>query len=101
MPMPELTRTLSLVLGRTVIDKTGFSGLFDLAMTFLPDENTVSMPPPPPNVAAALESKTLTSILVASAGVNWCLKTRSVQAVPVRSLSSSITFERLFAGNDF
>ena len=58
VPMAEFARTLSLVTSRTVIDRTGFGGFFDVQMTFLPDESTPAMPPPPPDVAAALESKT-------------------------------------------
>ena len=58
IPISELARTLSLVMDRTVIDRTGFGGLFDVQMTFLPDDSTPAMPPPPPDVAAALESKT-------------------------------------------
>ena len=58
VPMAEFARTLSMVTGRTVIDRTGFGGLFDVQMTFLPDDSTPAMPPPPPDVAAALESKT-------------------------------------------
>ena len=58
VPMAEFARTLSMVTGRTVIDRTGFGGLFDLQMTFLPDDRTPAMPPPPPDVAAALESRT-------------------------------------------
>ena len=46
--MPELVRVLSLVLGRSVIDKTGFTGRFDLQLDFVPDESTPAMPPPPP-----------------------------------------------------
>jgi len=46
--MPELVRVLSLVLGRSVIDKTGFAGRFDLQLDFIPDESTPAMPPPPP-----------------------------------------------------
>ena len=38
--MPEFIRMLSMVLGRPVIDKTGFSGLFDVRLDFLPDEIT-------------------------------------------------------------
>jgi uncharacterized protein (TIGR03435 family) len=56
--MPELIRVLSMVLGRTVVDKTGFSGLFDVQLDFLPDETTAALRPPPPNAAAALEFKT-------------------------------------------
>ena len=32
-----------------MVDKTGFTGLFDLQLDFLPDETTPEMPPPPPN----------------------------------------------------
>jgi uncharacterized protein (TIGR03435 family) len=45
--MRELVRTLSTLLGRGVIDKTGFTGLFDLQLDFVPDETTPAMPPPP------------------------------------------------------
>jgi len=47
--MPELVRTLSILLGRSVIDRTGFRGLFDLQLDFVPDDTTPSIPPPPPN----------------------------------------------------
>ncbi len=47
--MPELARILSKALGRSVIDQTGFRGLFDLQLDFVPDDTTPSMPPPPPN----------------------------------------------------
>ena len=46
--MPELVRMLSMVLGRTVVDRTGFSGLFDMQLEFLPDPATPALPPPPP-----------------------------------------------------
>ena len=46
--MPELVRMLSLMLGRSVIDKTGFGGRFDLQLDFVADETTPAMPPPPP-----------------------------------------------------
>ena len=46
--MPELVRMLSLVLGRSVIDKTGFAARFDLQLDFITDESTPAMPPPPP-----------------------------------------------------
>jgi len=45
---PELVRTLSMLLGRSVIDKTGITGLFDLQLDFVPDDTTPAMPPPPP-----------------------------------------------------
>jgi uncharacterized protein (TIGR03435 family) len=48
--MPELVRLLSLMVGRSVIDKTGFAGRFDLQLDFVPDETTPALPPPPPGV---------------------------------------------------
>jgi uncharacterized protein (TIGR03435 family) len=47
--MPELVRMLSRVLGRSVIDRTQVTGLFDLQLDFLTDETTPNMPPPPPD----------------------------------------------------
>jgi uncharacterized protein (TIGR03435 family) len=56
--MPEFIRALSMMLGRTVVDRTGFTGLFDFQLDFLPDEITSALPPPPPGSAgAALDSK--------------------------------------------
>ena len=52
IPMPELVRMLSVVLGRTVVDRTGFTGLFDVRLDFLPDESTPNVPPPPPDAAS-------------------------------------------------
>jgi uncharacterized protein (TIGR03435 family) len=54
--MAEFVRMLSMVLGRTVVDKTGFTDLFDLRLNFMPDEITAGLPPPPPD--APNESKT-------------------------------------------
>jgi uncharacterized protein (TIGR03435 family) len=47
--MPELVRMLSMMLGRSVIDKTGFRELFDLQLDFVADDTTPAMPPPPPD----------------------------------------------------
>jgi uncharacterized protein (TIGR03435 family) len=55
--MAELARSLSLVMDRTVIDRTGFTGLSDIQLSFLPDESTAAMPPPPPGATSALEMK--------------------------------------------
>jgi uncharacterized protein (TIGR03435 family) len=51
--MSEFTRVLSNVLGRKVIDQTGFTGRFDVKVDFTPDEATGGMPRsmPPPGVA--------------------------------------------------
>ena len=46
--MPEFVRMISRVLGRSVIDRTGFLGRFDLQLDFVADETTPAMPPPPP-----------------------------------------------------
>jgi uncharacterized protein (TIGR03435 family) len=51
--MPELVRRLSLMLDRSVIDKTGFTGQFDLQLDFVPDDTTPAMPPPPPDSGIA------------------------------------------------
>jgi uncharacterized protein (TIGR03435 family) len=64
IPMPEFIRILSMVLGRTVVDKTGFTALFDVRLDFLPDEATAAMPPPPPDAAGASPDSS-PSILVA------------------------------------
>jgi uncharacterized protein (TIGR03435 family) len=47
--MPELVRALSMLLGRSVIDRTGVTQLFDLQLEFVPDDTTPAMPPPPPD----------------------------------------------------
>lgn len=49
IPMPELVRMLSVVLGRTVVDRNGLTGLFDVRVDFLPDDSTPHLPPPRPD----------------------------------------------------
>lgn len=44
--MPELVRVLSNVLARTVIDKTGFTGTFDVRLEFAPDDSLGGLPTP-------------------------------------------------------
>jgi uncharacterized protein (TIGR03435 family) len=46
--MSELVRMLSMMLGRSVLDKTGVTALFDVQVAFVPDDTTPGMPPPPP-----------------------------------------------------
>jgi len=48
VPMQELTRVLSMVLGRIVIDRTGYSKPFDVRLDFQADQTTSALPPPPP-----------------------------------------------------
>ena len=45
--MGELTRILTNLLGRTVIDKTGFTGVFDLQLAFALDDALAGLPQPP------------------------------------------------------
>jgi len=42
--MPEFTRMLSMVLGRPVLDRTGFTGTFDVRLDFAPDEAAAGLP---------------------------------------------------------
>jgi len=53
VPVAEFVRVLSRVLGRTVTDQTGFSGVFDVKLDFLPDDRTPGLPPPPPGAIPA------------------------------------------------
>ena len=46
--MADLVTILSNVLGRTVVDKTGFQGRFDVHLEFTPDEALGGLPTPPP-----------------------------------------------------
>jgi len=45
--MAELTRILSYLMGRTVIDKTGFTDIFDLHLEFALDDAIDGLPHPP------------------------------------------------------
>jgi len=58
VPMAEFVRALSGVLGRTVTDQTGFSGVFDVDLEFRRDDTTAfdtraGLAPPPPGVIPA------------------------------------------------
>lgn len=51
LDMPALAGQLSQILGRTVIDKTGLTGKYDLKLTWTPDQPPQGLPPgdaPPP-----------------------------------------------------
>ncbi len=50
-PMAEFVRTLAMVMGHPVIDHTGFTGEFDIYLTFTPDESLEGLPPGPPGVS--------------------------------------------------
>jgi bla regulator protein BlaR1 len=47
--MTDLIRTLSNVLGRTVVDKTGFTTTFDFYLQFTADESLAGLPAAPPS----------------------------------------------------
>lgn len=51
----ELIRVLSNILGRIVVDKTGFTGMFDVHLEFTPDVSLAGVPPLPPGSAAPEE----------------------------------------------
>ena len=58
VPMTEFVRALSGLLGRTVSDQTGFSGVFDVDLEFRRDDTTAfdtraGLAPPPPGVIPA------------------------------------------------
>ena len=63
--MADLVRQLSLVLGRTVIDQTGFTERFDVQLDFQPDDTTPALPPPPPGTTGAPPDSGSPSILTA------------------------------------
>jgi uncharacterized protein (TIGR03435 family) len=46
--MSEFVRMLSLLMGRIVLDETGYRALFDVRLDFMPDDSTPAVPPPPP-----------------------------------------------------
>jgi len=62
IPMTEFIRVLSMVLGRSVIDRTGFTELFDARLDFVPDEITEAMPAPPPNAGDSNFPSILTAL---------------------------------------
>lgn len=73
VPMAELIRTLAMVLGRPVLDKTEFTTELEVRLDFTPDETTAGLPgaggpgdpggPPPstdpsrPSISAALQEQ--------------------------------------------
>ncbi len=69
IPMAEFIRVLAGVMGRPVLDRTGFSGEFDVNVAFTPDDSTLGLmgpaspgtPPPTnpdqPNIFGALDQQ--------------------------------------------
>ncbi len=67
--MPEFTRILSMVLGRTVIDQSGVTHPFDVKLDFAPDAGTAGLPlpmgptgPVPPSSSDAVNPPIFTAI---------------------------------------
>jgi uncharacterized protein (TIGR03435 family) len=68
-PMAEFVRMLAMLMGRPVIDQTGFSGELDVRLSFTPDESVQGIPgtgpgamseatdPNKPNIFAALQEQ--------------------------------------------
>ena len=77
--MTELTKTLSLVLGRPVIDKSGFTGTFDVQLDFTPDLATAGLPgrPPAADPTGATTSADFTNPTILSAVQKLGLKLES------------------------
>ncbi len=42
--MADLTKTLAMIMGRPVVDKTAYAGTFDLKLEFTPDETVAGLP---------------------------------------------------------
>ncbi len=57
--MADLAKAFSLLTGRTVVDKTGITGVFPVQLTFVPDESMLQIPGPAGdvgNLAAATDA---------------------------------------------
>lgn len=69
----DIAPMLSRVLGRKVIDKTGFTGKYDITLKYTPDENQLAMmaPPgmPPPPAPADTSSPSLFTALQEQLGL--------------------------------
>lgn len=46
VPMAELVRILAMVMGRPVVDRTGYTETFDVLLDFSPDESVAGLPRP-------------------------------------------------------
>jgi uncharacterized protein (TIGR03435 family) len=80
----ELARALSMLFGRGVIDKTGFSGLFDLRLVFIPDDETPGIPPPSPG--ASIMDVSLSRALQEQLGLGLQRTTGPVEMIVVDSI---------------
>jgi uncharacterized protein (TIGR03435 family) len=67
--MAEFVRMLAMLMGRPIIDQTGFTGQLDVHLSFTPDESTQGLPgarpgamseasdPNKPNIFAAMQEQ--------------------------------------------
>ena len=62
--MAELARSLSMAMDRPVVDKTGFADAFDVQLSFVPNQVSAALPPPPPGTPEATDTR-LPSIVTA------------------------------------
>lgn len=69
VPMPEFVRMLSMLVDRTVVDRTGLTGPFDVRLDFLPDDSTPHLPPPPPGASSDGASPPILSALPEQLGL--------------------------------
>ena len=81
LAMSEFVRALSMLLGRRVIDKTGFAALFDVQLDFVPDDTTPGMPPPPPG--SAISGLSLPQALQQQLGLRLESSTGPVEVIVV------------------
>ena len=45
--MADFTQGLATIMGRPILDRTGFTAQFDVHLSFLPDQAAVGLAPPP------------------------------------------------------
>jgi len=83
IPMPEFVRVLSTVLGRPVVDKSGFANPFDLRLDFFPDETTPALPAPPPGAAPLDSSPSILTAIQQQLGLRLESAKGSVEVIIV------------------
>ena len=77
--MAELVRVLSNVLGRTVVDKTGFTATFDVHLEFTPDQSLGALPLPSPDSTRSVPSPDLNGTIFTALQEQLGLKLKSAR----------------------